>query len=101
MRGFDFEIILKNGMNTVFSGADKKELDNITDYFRRGGVTVKTINEMNNLDEELGRSDEEDNSIVTRDREREDEMDDDFVAPDGDKGEDEDWGSEDDAVDEE
>lgn len=27
MRGFDFDVILKSGVNTVFSGADKRDLD--------------------------------------------------------------------------
>ena len=99
MRGFDFEVVLKNGMSTIYSGADKRELDTVTAYFKKAGIPVKTINEMNNLDAELGMSDEE-NSIVTEDRDGEEEEDDDFVAPDDNVGGDEDWGSDEDGVDE-
>jgi len=64
---------------------------------------VKTINEQEKLDAELGTEgeDEEADSIITggkEDGEGEEEDDDDFVAPDDEKGDDA-WGS-DDGVDE-
>lgn len=100
MRGFDFEVILKSGVSTVFSGADKRDLEIVTAYFKKTDIVVKTINEMTNLDAQLGFSDDEGGSIVTDDGgEGEEEDDDDFVAPDENKGGDEEWGSDDDGVD--
>jgi structure-specific recognition protein 1 len=102
MRGFDYEVILKSGVSTIFSGADKRDLDIVTAYFKKAGIHVQTINEMNNLDAQLGFSDDEGGSIVTEDGGDEDEEDDDdFVAPDEEKGGDDDWGSDDDGVDHE
>jgi structure-specific recognition protein 1 len=101
MRAFDFEVILKSGMSTIFSGADKRELEIVTAYFKGANIEVKTINEMNNLDAQLGLSDGDGASIVTEDGgDGEEEEDDDFVAPDEEKGADDDWGSDDDGVDE-
>jgi hypothetical protein len=104
MRGFDFEVILNSGLSTIFSGADKRELEIVTGYFTKAEVEVKTINEMANIKDDLGSSgDDENGSIATEDigedGDGEEEDDDDFVAPDEDKGDD-DWGSDDDAVDE-
>ena len=33
IRNFDFEVVMKSGHSQVFSGADKKELENIMGYF--------------------------------------------------------------------
>lgn len=103
MRGFDFEVVLKSGVSTTFSGADKRDLEQVTEYFEKSEVEVKTINEQEKLDAELGTEgeDEEADSIITggkEDGEGEEEDDDDFVAPDDEKGDDA-WGS-DDGVDE-
>ena len=53
MRGFDFEVILEAGPSTMFSGADKDELENLMKYFEKGGVLVKTISDENNFDDEI------------------------------------------------
>ena len=95
MRGFDFEVVLKSGVTTIFSGADKRDLEQVTEYFEKSEVEVKTITEVDNVDPDLGSEDEGEDSIVTQGREDgEEEDDDDFVAPDDEKGDDG-WGSED------
>lgn len=85
MRGFDFEIILKSGVSTPFSGAEKKELENMMAYFEKNGIFVKTIDEMTAIDQELGINPDDDD-IKIKDEESEDDedevLDDDFVAPD-------------------
>ena len=94
MRGFDFEIILKSGMSTQFSGADRKELDNMMGYFEKNGIAVKTIDEISAIDEALGINAEEDDIKIKDDDSDEDEeeaMDDDFIAPDDEEEEDEDY----------
>jgi hypothetical protein len=103
MRGFDFEVVLKSGLSTIFSGADKRDLELVTDYFKKGDVEVKTINEMAHLNAELGSEGEDDGSIVDEEEgegEGEEEDDDDFIAPDEDKAGEDDWEGDDSASDE-
>jgi structure-specific recognition protein 1 len=98
MRGFDFEVVLKSGVSTVFSGADKRDLDQVKEYFEKSEVEVKTINEEDKIDAQVSDEDEDEaDSILTGGREDgdEEEDDDDFVAPDDEKADDA-WGSDDD-----
>lgn len=82
MRGFDFEVVLKSGISTTFSGADKKELDIIMNYFSKAKIHAKTINEMEKLDEQLGSFDDEDDEDLRQEdlEDLDDEDDDDFVV---------------------
>ena len=94
MRGFDFVVILKSGLSTTFSGTDKRELENISNFFERAKIPVKTINEMSKLDAELGFDDDDDDADLVKDEDllddEDDEVDEDFVAPDDDGLDDED-----------
>lgn len=97
MRGFDFEVVLKSGVSTIFSGADKRDLDQVKEYFEKSEVEVKTINEEDNINAQASEGDEEEaDSILTGGGGGEDgdeeEDDDDFVAPDDEKADDA-WGS--------
>ena len=93
VRGFDFEVKLRNGITTSFSGADRRELEQIRSYFEKNKVTVKTVEENTKLDQNLGEMSEDDHIGMNDGEEEdgEDEMDGDFVEPDEDEeGEDED-----------
>jgi structure-specific recognition protein 1 len=94
VRGFDFEIKLKNGITTTFSGADRRELESIMNYFDKNKVSVKTVEESAKLNEDLGDMSEDDDRVGLNDGEEEEgdeEADGDFVAPDDDdEGDDED-----------
>ena len=91
VRGFDFVVALKSGHRTSFSGADRRESDNIKAYFEKNKVEVKTIDDNLQINEELGDESENDlQGIDDGEEEGEEEGDDDFVAPDDDEGEDED-----------
>lgn len=82
MRGFDFEVILRSGISTIFSGADKRELESIMSYFKKAKLPVQTINEMEKLDEELGSFDDDDDEDLRQEdlMDDDDEDDDDFVV---------------------
>lgn len=84
VRGFDFEVRLKSGHNTIFSGADRRDLDKIMAYFQKNKVAVKQVEENAKLDHDLGEMSDEDGLVGMNDGEEEgdEEMDGDFVASD-------------------
>jgi structure-specific recognition protein 1 len=92
VRGFDFEVKMKNGVTTTFSGADRRELDQITLYFQKNKVNVNTVEENDKLDKDLGEMSDEDDRVGLNDGEEEgdEEADGDFVASDDDDGDEED-----------
>lgn len=91
IRSFDFEIVLKNGITTNFSGADKRELQNITSYFDNNKVTVVTVNQNQKLEKDIGEESSDDDKLDINDDEDDDEEDDgDFVAKSDEDGSEED-----------
>lgn len=92
VRGFDFEVKMKNGVTTTFSGADRRELDQITQYFQKNKVAVSQVDEHDRLDNDLGEMSEDEGRVGINDGEEEgdEEMDGDFVASDDEDGDEED-----------
>ena len=94
IRGFDFEIILKNGISSMFSGIDKRELDQIMSYFEKNRILTKTnedLDKANGDDADLS----DDNGKRSPGDDEDEEEDGDFIARDNESG----FGAEDDEFD--
>ena len=80
IRGFDLEIILRDGSSHTFSGIDKAESDGIQRYFTSGGVkfSIAAVDEGVNNKDDYEEEDSEEEDI--QDEESGESEDDDFVA---------------------
>lgn len=83
IRGFDFEIILKNGISSVFSGIDKRELDQIMGYFEKNKILTKTNEDLDKANGDD--ADMSDDGKKSPGEYGDEEDDGDFVARDGDE----------------
>lgn len=79
MRNFDFEVIIKNGHSTRFSGANKADFEAIKNYFTNSEVKVVIIKEPHDgeIDSDGDEGRIEDDEMEAREEES---FDDDFVA---------------------
>lgn len=94
IRGFDFTIFMKaTGVSTTFSGADRRELDQLKAYFEKNKVEMRTVEDKEVIGEDLGDESEDGDKLNMNDGEEEgeEEDDDDFVDP-GEDGEEDDDG---------
>jgi len=100
MRNFDFEVITKNGYSQVFSAIDKRESENVMNYFTSAGIAVKNVKDNDHIDDIMSDDDGDRRDLEAElDAKEDEEDDDDFVVKEddveGDEDEDGDYEGED------